>query len=256
MRKVETNSEIQFSKKKDELIKINHRAARFFSLASLFFVLIWICAILTGPFYDNNQNPRKYDMADVFFVMAILFAVLGLAFIIIGIINVIICKNKFSSRINFFKENEKESFLKKYLIHESTSFGIYLVSIVLIILGIKIKENPGMIMAASGLLLLGFAFSNNIYIMIVRLMYREKSKVLGDIIKQKGLFASLTLLERGFILCLMIAFVIFLTIFVTRSSSIVLMIFALGIDLILFGYLIFSCIKVLKKNKKGKKAKI
>ena len=246
------NKEQLFIQKKQEFINVNHRKALFLCLAVFCFIMIWPFAILTGPLYGIIEITPNYGGDDLCFTFATIFFLLALVFLIIGIINVIICKNRFHKSINYFDNDEKLAFLNKYLKNQLISFIFYALSFLLIFIGLKIKSSWGMVITSCGFPLFAYALSSNIYHSISRKTYKEKSKVLGDIIKQKGLYASLKIYERTIILISLIAFIIVATVFIINSNSIGWLIVATCFDFILFGYLCFKTIKLSKKGNNEK----
>lgn len=251
MSKIDINTDKLFEKKKNELIRNNKRMALFFSLASLFFFLVIACALLNGPFYDYNQDNPNFNMSDLFYLIAIGLIVFALAFTIIGISLVFICKNMGSKKIKFFNEAEKTLFLQKFLKHQLISFILYIVGFITIICCVKQKVPTYMIIASISFIIVGCALSDTVYMQIIRIIYKDKSSVLGDIVKEKGIMGNFKIYERVIVLISLIAFLIVLTSFLINSNSLPLMLITIILTITYFGLLIYGDILVLKKIKKG-----
>jgi len=161
--------------------------------------------ILMGIDESNTNIPWIFVIIGI--ILFILSLILGITFSLLNN----------HRRHNIFDKEEKERFLNSYLISELVSFFIIFVGFCISVLGIWLKNLPGQITSATGLIVLGVGLGYFVFKRVERIKYRERRN-LNDIIKEKGLYASLSILERFIILILTIVIFI-LTFFQLKEKQ-------------------------------------
>lgn len=243
-------NEKSFINKKKKFRLFNNIAGLSFS-TSLFFCILFIVSSLLGGLFNEYYGENKTININVLYIVTYIFILLSFVTLIIGIIFVTICQKEYRRRINYFNDQEKKTFLSYYLFFQGISFGLIMIGLFIIILGIDIKNAKGIILAIIGLILSGIGIGLIIYIGVKRMMYSEKSKLVGDIINQNGLLSKQKLGEKLFLISILIIYIVFLFLFLTNQTAVNKNI-ALILSIIILTYLEFSVIRCLNKNKKNR----
>ena len=92
-----------------------------------------------------------------------------------------------------------------------------------------------------------------LYNIITRVKYREKSSILGDIISQRGLLSSMSILERLLIFVLILIIAVLSAIQLTEKQQILFEIFLfgfIGLLTILLTFFEIRCKNTIKNSKK------
>lgn len=210
--------------------------------APISFMLIWIFTILMGV--SENSGRWAWPLTIASMVVFILI------FIII-IFKLITLKNQFKPTKKIETEFKK-NYLNQYLKIQIVYFGIIIFGIVFTLLGVQIKNLLGIIFSIIGLVLIGVGLGIYLYQIINRLNYREKKGFVTDIIKEEGLYSSLSILERFLILLFIIVLFILSYFQIKEKQSIIFVVILNMMFLSFYTLIVFFIVRTLKRIKKIK----
>lgn len=202
------NKEELFEKKKNHHINSYKKIARYAFVSNLFFTFFWV---IIGLCLSKETIPDDAIEPYISYIMLLLCFV----FLVVMIFKIIIVKSNDSKKINYFSEEEKKLYLKSFLKSQLIYSIIILIGILVIIIGLTYRGSLGIQIATIGIAITGFGVSICLYNRIVRKSYlSKKSNVINDIIKERGLYHSTSIIDRLIILILIIVVFVLLYIFI------------------------------------------
>lgn len=237
------NTEELFEKKKESHIKAHTNIAKSLFVSNLFFAFAWVITglkITDDFFLDSDDEP----------IIVYIFIAFWLMFLIYAIVKKIITNNNETKKINYFSKEEKETYLKKYIIIQIAYTNIIFVGIIIVLIGLVIRQSLGIQIASLGIAITGIGISICIYNKVIRQMYlSKKSNVVNDVIKEKGLYHSTSIFDRLIILILFIVVAIMLYALLTDYNNALKKVLLFVTYIILMAYFTYIQIKCYKKLK-------
>lgn len=228
-----------FEKKKNHHINSYMKIARYAFVSNLFFTFFWV---IIGLFPGKETIDDDAIEPFISYIMLLLCFV----FLVLIIFKVIIVKRNDSKKLNYYSEEEKIIYLKSFLKSQLIYSIIILIGIFVIIIGLTYRGSLGIQFATIGIAITGFGVSICLYNRIVRIAYlSKKSNVVNDIIKERGVYHSTSIIDRLIILILIIVVVILLYVFIFSKFSNILVRNLLYLFYLLFtsyyAYIIIKC---------------
>ncbi len=228
---------------KEMLSRKYHQIGLIFICTSIFFMLIWSSTIMMG---------LNEAYANIFWIFVVCSVAIFLISLILGVTLLIITKANYPYR-DLYDQIEKKAYALKYVKFQLVYHLIIVFGLALVLLGLQIKFTTGQILASIGLLVMGIGIGMWIYNVVTRIKYREKSSILGDVISQRGLFSSMSILERLLILVNILIVAVFTAIQLTEKQTLIFEIFMFGFILLLTFLVTFFEIRCINKIKNSKK---
>lgn len=237
------NTEELFKKKKERHIKAHISIAKSLFISNLFFAFAWVITGLTvtdEKFLDSDDEPLIVFVLIAFWLM----------FLIYGVVKKIIVKHNETKKINYFNEEEKRLYLKKYIIIQIAYTTIIFIGIIIVLIGLAIRQSLGIQIASIGIGITGIGISICIYNIVIRQMYlSKKSNVINDVIKEKGLYHSTSIFDRLIIFILFIVVAIMLYALLTDYNNALKKVLLFVTYIMLMAYFIYIQIKCYQKLK-------
>ncbi len=233
-----------FNKKKQEYIKSNKKIAISFFLTNVFFTLLW--AISGFTITSNNLS------SDTGPIIVFIFLTLTLISLITGIIMVIMHKKNHTGKVEYFTEEDKINYIPSFLTNQIIYSNVLLIGILIILVGIVLRGDLGIQIASIGLALAGFAISFCLYYRIVRRSYLvKKSNVINDVIKEKSLYYSTSIIERiVYLIFVMIIIIMVFNLIINYQSKLnkILLFVSYGLFIGYNLYIELKCLKINSNN--------
>lgn len=228
---------------KEILSRKYHQIGLIFICTSIFFMLIWSATIMMG---------LNEAYANIFWIFVVCSVAIFLVSLIMGVTLLIITKSSYPYR-DLYDPIEKKNYALKYVTFQLIYHLIIIGGLILVLLGLQIKFTTGQILSSIGLLIMGVGIGLWLYNIITRVKYREKTSILGDVISQRGLLSSMSILERLLIFVLILIIAVLSAIQLTEKQKILFEIFLfgfIGLLTILLTFFEIRCKNTIKKSKK------
>lgn len=234
-----------FNKKKKEYIKSNRKIAIAFFLANIFFTLLWV---ISG--YTITLNNLSKDTGPI---IVFIFAMLTLISLITGIVMIVMHAKAYTGKVEYFTEEEKINYIPSFLTNQIIYSNVILIGILVILIGIILRGDLGIQVASIGLAIAGLAISFCIYYRIIRKSYLvKKSNVVNDVIKEKSLYYSTSIIERVVYVIFVIAITVMSFNLIINYQSTFNKVLLLVSYALFIGYNLYIELKCLKKHNSKK----
>ena len=232
-----------FNKRKSEFIFDNNILGKAFFLTNTFFSFLWVISgfVITSNTVENEIGP----------IIVFVFTILTIISLIVGIALTIRYRNKYTKKVEYFNEEEKLKFIHIFRKTQIIYSNALLIGILIILGGIAIRDDFGIEIASVGVAVAGLSISTCIYYRILRRSYStKKSNIINDIIKEKSLYYSTSIIERIIYVCFIIAILIMTFNLILNYKNKVNEIFLFITYLLFMAYNLFIEIKSIIKLKK------
>lgn len=234
-----------FNKKKEEYIKSNRKIAIAFFLTNIFFTLLWV---ISGFTITSNNLSKDTGPIIVF-----IFVMLTLISLVTGIVMLVMHKKTHTGKVEYFIEEEKINYIPSFLTNQIIYSNVLLVGILIVLIGIALRGDLGIQIASIGLAVAGLAISFCIYYRIIRKSYLvKKSNVVNDVIKEKSLYYSTSIIERVVYVIFIIAIIIMAFNLIINYQSTFNKILLFVSYVLFIGYNLYIELKCLKKHNSKK----